>query len=436
MSQIKNIHERTEKMNEIDYEAVGKRIRKLRLEHQMSQKQLCEAVGITQGHLSKAENGQVISAEVVEKLAGVLEVSVDELLHGTEESKANRKKWDEIEKYSSKGKSEEEKKKAREFTNQMVNLLDNSVDGIDLERANALMEASQEGLDLLKACDNTFSVTADETGNMPYHYTFDENVDAITDEEELKRRREAEREKKEKVAEMKDLMEEHARRQDLVTYIFRLKLEFTYSGYRWTAEEVKRLDSDRQEIIDDEFIPADWNADPNEDLGRDTVERVPYKFEMTTHFDDALKQGNGLWSEKQGLLYDLAEKEYYEGEENLPLSYRKAVEDGQIRNCPCRTEDGKVDWKGEFERFKKMITIGVTRKSLYQDEEGNSAPYDIFYRGQSYNLNERGKIKVISAGYYEDEYKYQIDDKIVTEAQLKSLLEYAEDDVFEFKRVR
>ena len=421
---------------ETDYTAVGKRVRKLRLEHQMSQKQLCEAVGITQGHLSKAENGQVISSEVAEKLAEVLEVTVDELLNGTEESKANRRKWEEIEKDSSRGKSDAEKKKARDFTNRMVDLLDNTVDGIDLTRANALMEASQEGLDLLKACDYTFTVTADETGNMPYNYTFDENVDAITDEEELKHRREAERAKKPDAAEMKDLVEEHARRQDLVTYVFKLKLEFTYTGYKWSAEEVKRLDSDGHEIIDEKFIPADWDTDPNEDLERDTVERVPYTFEMKTQFDDALKDGNGLWSEKQGILYDLAEKEYYEGEEDLPLSYRKAVGEGKIKNGPCRTADGRVDWDGEFERFKRMITVGVTRKSLYQDEEGNSASYDIYYRGHSYGLNDRGSIKVVDSSYYEDAYKYQIDDKLVTEAQLKSLLEYAEGDVFEFKRIR
>ena len=396
-------------MNEIDYMIVGKRIRKLRLEHQMSQKQLCEAVGITQGHLSKAENGQVISSEVAEKLAEVLEVTVDELLNGTKESKANRKRREKYEKEASKGRSAEEKKRLHEFATRMSGFDDNSVGGIDLERASALMEASQEGLDLLKACNNTFTVTADEAGNFPFHDKYDENGELIEKTE--------------------------APMEDPITYVFKLKLEFRYRYYYWTAEEVKRLDGEGNEIVDEEFQPVPWNADPNKDLRRDTVERVPYVFEMETQFNDSLRDDKEPWTDQQVLIAGLVNDEYYRGTDNLPTSYKKAVENGMIIDYPRRTEDGRVDWKGEFERFKKKITVGVTRKSLNETDENNSTPCDIYYRGHSYGLNERGKIKIISAPYYDDEYKYQIDDKIITETQLKAQMGLCDDDIFEFKRV-
>lgn len=49
---------------------------------------------------------------------------------------------------------------------------------------------------------------------------------------------------------------------------------------------------------------------------------------------------------------------------------------------------------------------------------------------------DEGKIRVLKAGYFDDEYVYQIDDKRITEPQLKALLEDAEGDVFAFRRVR
>lgn len=90
-----------------------------------SQRNTCDfrerqRVGITQGYLSKVENGQVISSEVAEKLASVLGITVEELLNGTEESRANRRKWEQFEKDVSEGKPEAEKRKVRDFASHMA----------------------------------------------------------------------------------------------------------------------------------------------------------------------------------------------------------------------------------------------------------------------------------------------------------------------------
>ncbi len=65
----------------IDYKTVGARIRKVRMEHDLTQEALAELVGISTSHVSNIETGtKQISLSTLIKLANALKVSVDELL--------------------------------------------------------------------------------------------------------------------------------------------------------------------------------------------------------------------------------------------------------------------------------------------------------------------------------------------------------------------
>ena len=59
---------------------MGKRIRELRLQKEMTQSDLGATAGITYGHVSLIENGQAnITLETLEKISQVLNVSVASL---------------------------------------------------------------------------------------------------------------------------------------------------------------------------------------------------------------------------------------------------------------------------------------------------------------------------------------------------------------------
>ena len=80
-------------MNKIDYTEIGTRIKELRLKKKLSQKELCELADITQGHLSKAENGKAISEDLLKRLANALKVTEDDLRRGQGREKKKMGKY-------------------------------------------------------------------------------------------------------------------------------------------------------------------------------------------------------------------------------------------------------------------------------------------------------------------------------------------------------
>lgn len=67
--------------DDLDYSAIGSRIRKHRKSVGMSQEQLAEAVGISTTHISHIETGHTkLSLSVFVRIASVLSISTDELL--------------------------------------------------------------------------------------------------------------------------------------------------------------------------------------------------------------------------------------------------------------------------------------------------------------------------------------------------------------------
>lgn len=69
----------------LDYDKIGRRIRRFRKACRMSQEQLAEAVDISTTHLSHIETANTkLSLSVFVKIASVLSVSADELLHDTQ----------------------------------------------------------------------------------------------------------------------------------------------------------------------------------------------------------------------------------------------------------------------------------------------------------------------------------------------------------------
>lgn len=66
----------------VDYKAVGARIRQIRTAQHLTQEAIGEEIGISTSHVSNIETGtKQISLSTLIKLANILKVSVDELLY-------------------------------------------------------------------------------------------------------------------------------------------------------------------------------------------------------------------------------------------------------------------------------------------------------------------------------------------------------------------
>lgn len=81
----------------LNYILLGKRIKSLRKQHLLTQKDLASLCGFSHGHLSKIENGHTIpSLNTIVNLANVFQISVECLLggHHFEFLDKNDPKWD------------------------------------------------------------------------------------------------------------------------------------------------------------------------------------------------------------------------------------------------------------------------------------------------------------------------------------------------------
>ncbi len=77
-----------------DSKEYGKRIKKLRQKHHITQEKLAEALGITDAHLRRIESGSSVgSMELVIEMADFFDTSLDYLLLG-KEGNAHRSRQD------------------------------------------------------------------------------------------------------------------------------------------------------------------------------------------------------------------------------------------------------------------------------------------------------------------------------------------------------
>lgn len=68
---------------ELDYAAIGSRIRQYRWKSKLSQEELAEAIGISATHMSHIETGATkLSLTVLANISDALKVSVDLILNG------------------------------------------------------------------------------------------------------------------------------------------------------------------------------------------------------------------------------------------------------------------------------------------------------------------------------------------------------------------
>ncbi len=66
---------------ELDYKAIGKRIKTARIKADLTQEKLSEAVGISPTHLSNIETGTTrVSLNAIVRIANALQVTSDDLL--------------------------------------------------------------------------------------------------------------------------------------------------------------------------------------------------------------------------------------------------------------------------------------------------------------------------------------------------------------------
>ena len=78
---------------EADYVAIGKRIKQLRRQRNMSQEALASHITVSVPHMSNIENGKTkFSLPVLLSLAGALEVTPDVLLIGLDSGKGSRER--------------------------------------------------------------------------------------------------------------------------------------------------------------------------------------------------------------------------------------------------------------------------------------------------------------------------------------------------------
>ena len=68
-------------MSKTTAEKFGDNMKKIRLEKQMSQGDICRALKLDRAYISNVENGkQNLTISTMEKIAGALNVSIDKLL--------------------------------------------------------------------------------------------------------------------------------------------------------------------------------------------------------------------------------------------------------------------------------------------------------------------------------------------------------------------
>lgn len=425
----------------VDYSAVGGRIRRLRKGRNLSQKELCEELNITQGHLSKVENrGAVISDALIELIAEKFGVSSSFIKYGKEGRD-----------------SFAETVEAR--PGKTVPTSTAPAASLSINKLRDLVLKGQEAAEILAACDAEYSFIVNEI----------HDVDSILQRDNIL--------------------------YPATAYVFKLDLEVTDGGYIWKGQETSHCEIPRDYI----FKSDDGREYGNERLkyskgrkikdpigaakymqenGLESImpEELPEEFLEPEENDDVIASylpfselGNneikkliadveGKRSRKKEFQNTIAREPYYfemstpmSADEDLEGSYRDAKamamykaakqpegpDDPAIVGVVKRKEDCSIDWKGEFERFISLIHTSVAGKSMTSSDiyGGQYFSTQQYYEGREYGLNNYGAVRVqrYSSTYGSDTYAFKIDDKLLSPEQFAHMLTAYEGWKIEFK---
>lgn len=76
---------------QVDYKAVGLRIKTLRLKNNIYQTELAKSIGVSQTHMSNIESGRAgLTLENLVKMTNIFNCGIDEIVFGEEKAKKER----------------------------------------------------------------------------------------------------------------------------------------------------------------------------------------------------------------------------------------------------------------------------------------------------------------------------------------------------------
>jgi len=78
---------------QVDYKAVGLRIKTLRLKNNIYQTELAKSIGVSQTHMSNIESGRAgLTLENLVKMTNIFNCGIDEIVFGEEKAKKEQRK--------------------------------------------------------------------------------------------------------------------------------------------------------------------------------------------------------------------------------------------------------------------------------------------------------------------------------------------------------
>jgi len=359
----------------------------LRKAHNFSQQAFAELLNISQGHLSRVEKGSVISAALCNLIAEKFNTSMEYLLAGQEQKPLN----------ATPSVPPVSKTKPAAFPS------------ISLDQSDSIAASNKKIKKLLEDCKYEYSFIVDEIRDVDRVLETDEQLYPVT------------------------------------SYTFSLDVECIPTGYYWVASEVARsegrLDELRESHTEREYkkrLEAQGRPYTPSKTAKDSCVFVPYSFRMYTPYDFLAMDVEG--SGDIGRYRQAKEVALFNGLK-MPEDIFDPIIDELAPDPHEYEDDGTIDRKAEFERFKKVIRTGVGGKSLtpssVRAHEGDylSSGGGVVYKGRRYSLGFYGRlgITVGSQEFKESEIQFIIDDKRITAEQLLDMLSTYEGWQLSFK---
>ena len=371
----------------INHEEVGKRIKELRVSHDLSQKDFAHRLNMSQGHLSRVEKGAIISAALCDLIAEKFNTTKEYLLYGV-------------------------KAKPLGVTSSAAPVPKRSLDefsGFTLDQTDSIASSNKQIKKILQACNYEYSFTVNEMRDIDSILHTDDQLYPTT------------------------------------SYTFSISIECIPSGYEWVATEVKRSESNLEKLEDPhteiefrkrlEKMGRKYNP---RQTAKDTCLFVPYAFRMFSPYD--------FMDTEYGRVGDIYR--YREAKEialysglPIPKDCGDPIVDKLSPDRNVYLSDGTIDREAEFERFKQLIRSGVGGKSLSPSPvraiEGDwvSSGSGVVYKGRTYSLGSLGcaRITVDEHEYGDSEVQFIIDDKRISASQFIDMLSTYEGWKMSFK---
>lgn len=364
------------KEREVDYQQVGIRIKELRKSHHFSQKAFAELLNISQGHLSRVEKGSVISAALCSLIAEKFNTSMEYLLTGQEQKALD----------------------ATPPVPPVAKAKPAAFPSISLDQSDSIAASNKKIKKLLEDCRYEYSFTVDEIRDVDSVLETDEQLYPAT------------------------------------SYTFSLDVECIPTGYYWVATEVARSEGSLDELLESHTererkkrLEAQGRPYTPSKTAKDSCVFVPYSFRMFSPYDflamDVEGPGDiGRYRQaKEIALFNNLE---------MPEDILDPIIDDLAPDPHEYEDDGTIDRKAEFERFKKLIRTGVGGKSLTPssvracDGDYFTSGGGVVYKGRRYSLNCYGRlgITVGSQEFADSEMQFIIDDKLISAEQFLDML--------------